>query len=111
MQAQAADRRRLTLLADLRRAEPDYMPQNALCWVERPDRPALCTELDSEIDKKRSSVTRANAFYLTGGILGAVTVATFLLWPSPQKSAPRASLTVSPLPIPGTHGMQLGAAF
>ncbi len=111
LQAQAVDRRRLTLLADLHRAEPDYVPQNGLCWVGRPDRPALCTELDSEIDTHQSSVKRANAFYLTGGIVGAVTVATFLLWPSSNKAAQATGLTLSPLPIAGSRGLQLGTTF
>lgn len=113
VRANTADSRRQELLIQLHQAEPDYEHQNGICAFNRVDRPAKCTELDAEIETLFSNNKTANAAYVTSGVLGAVTLGTFLLWPSNAKkaSAHEHRLVISPLSAAGGQGLLLQGSF
>jgi hypothetical protein len=70
--------------------------------------PAPCATLQSQIDSANSAHNLGVGFYVSGGVLAAGAVATWLLWPS-SKSAPEHAW-VRPM-IGRTTGVELGVSF
>jgi hypothetical protein len=106
----------------LRLAEVDSLPQitpsqvanHAECFNPSPTAQDLCSQLHStRIDQTNATNVSASAF-LTAGILGVVTAATYLIWPA-KKSRPgqsgKVDLGLAPLSVAMTQGIQFHSSF
>jgi hypothetical protein len=71
--------------------------------------PALCADLRESVGAYDAAQNRATASFITAGVLGAATVATFFLWPAKEKSSPRVG--IGPFALPGGHGVQARVGF
>lgn len=78
-----------------------YKPTGALVGT--------CENLRSLIDDRNENARYSTAAWVSAGVLGAATVATWLLWPNESESDGRVSVGVSP--SPGTTGLVVRTTF
>jgi hypothetical protein len=113
LKAQAADTRRVQLLGEAQASLPDPVPGNQVCYQRPggPDIPKQCSEISSKVDEAIEFQRLRNASFIAGGVLGVATVTTFLLWPKARKEAERTGISVAPLDVAGSRGVQLRLRF
>ncbi len=78
-----------------------YQPTGALVGT--------CADLRGLLDDRNENARYSTAAWVSAGVLGAATVATWLLWPNESESEDRVSVGVSP--SPGTTGLVVRGTF
>lgn len=76
--------RNADVLRDITRREgdPEFAAHHGQCLPDAPSRPDACDALSRSVDRGVKNQKQANVAFVTAGVLGAATVATWLLWPS-----------------------------
>jgi len=102
-----AEDERVHLLNDLYRDYPGTEATHSVC-SPRQDVPAKCSDVASKVGEADRAHNLAVGSFVTAGVLGAATVATYLLWPSAEKQS---TVALAPFGDLHTHGLQLVTAF
>lgn len=87
---------------------------NGQCHPSSPDRPPSCDQLRNSVERSNRSYDNANIAFVTGGVLGAATLVTWLLWPKSTRSKATdrdASWTLTPWSGAQARGLQLSGSF
>jgi len=112
LQAQAADSRRLELIARARSQLPASVPSNQFCTPHPGSQlPRECPEIADRSDEAVAFQNLRNGSFIASGALGVTTVATYLLWPGAERRARQAGLVIAPLDVARTRGVQMRVSF
>jgi hypothetical protein len=89
--------------------DPVFVASGSQCNPAAPMRPSACDDLADRIDDHDDAKRLAIGSFVVSGILGAATVATYLLWPAGDGNA--AQVQVAPWPLAHGHGVQTRFTF
>jgi tetratricopeptide (TPR) repeat protein len=95
---------------ELRAEVPSSYGDDSVC-VPRADLPAKCAELHQHLVHADAAQNLATGGFVSAGVFGAATVATYLLWPRARERPARANLSFAPLTIDRARGAQVRWLF
>lgn len=72
---------------------------------------ATCADLKSALDRRSSDRTVETAAFVSAGVLGAATIATYFLWPRESGSAKAPAAAIAPVVGPSFAGVSARASF
>lgn len=85
--------------------------KDGACDPKQASVPISCGELAQKVHDHDTFARVAVDAFVTAGVLGAATIATYLLWPTHTKTGERVGLTVSPWTFVGGRGIQAMGQF
>ncbi len=87
--------------------DPTFVASGSQCIPSAPMRPSACDDLAGRIEDHDDAKRLAIGSFVVSGIVGAATVATYLLWPVEKGTAARLRLA----PWSSKHGQGVQAGF
>jgi hypothetical protein len=94
------------------KVDPAVANQDSFCAPPPGMRPAECTDLENAVNERQRATNVAIGSYIAAGAFAAGTVATYFLWPEPEREArAKRGARVSVGPMLGVRGVQVRVAF
>ncbi len=89
--------------------DPTFVASGSQCTPSAPMRPVACDDLTDRIDDHDQAKSLAIASFVVSGVVGAATIATYLLWPAQKRETAR--LKLAPWPLMQGRGVQAEFTF